>query len=331
MANASDTAIMIINQVLSNSNTLIEDARTFSSNAINDLDDLRSNIPEALGSSSFPNLIQYDPSQFNPTQDLRGDFDAKYQEMLDKLTPMAKKEFNEIMAKLFPSDAVWNELGNYLNDSIKNGNIGIPEHIENQIWQRLRDRENIQYKTALNTAHNDISSRGFSIPPGFIEGASVSLLNNVNKNLSSQNRDVAIRIAELKIEWAKFAIQNIIDMRKVALQNALEFMNNIYKSASTAQAKASGYVSSYQSFYSSINAYVNAISSINELRVRMDATNKDYNINRAKVQADVEVGISKIKAENIVEVVKSMGVLAASASSGVNALGSVTDNVNTTI
>lgn len=324
---ASVIAENIINQVLRNSDTLISDTRDYASSAMFGLEDLRNNIP-SVGSSFISSLIEYDPSKFVPTQDLRGEYENKYSEMFDKLTPLAKKEFDDMMARLFPSDNIWNDLGTFLYDSVNNGSIGLPEHIENQIWQRLRDRENIQLKTSIDNAYNEIGSRGFSIPPGFVAGATVSLTNNANKNLSAQNRDIAIRIAELKIDWIKYSIQNIIEMRKIALQNALEFMNNIYKSASSAQQKSSGYVNSHQALYSSLNAYVNSVSSINDIRYKIDNTNKDYAIRRAQVQSNIELGISKIKADGAVELVKSMGVLAGSVSSGINALANVAEFVN---
>ncbi len=314
------TVNSIIEKVRNDSDTLISDARSYADSAVNA-------ASTSLGFYGYPTInpkiVDYDPSQFTPIQDLRVDFNNKYEEIFNKLTPLAKKEFNEIMAKLFPSDEVWNELGNYLNDSIKNGDIGLPEHIENQIWQRLRDRENIQLKTALDTAYNDASSRGFSIPPGFIAGASVSLQNNVNKNLSAQNRDIAIRIAELKIEWAKFAIQNIIDMKKVALQNALEFMNNIYKSVQSAQGVASGNVSSYQSFYNSMSAYVAAISNINELNLRIDTVKADSFAKMASINSNLSIEENRTRVNTALELARSMGVLAGSVTSGINTLAQV--------
>jgi len=318
---AESTALEIISIVKENSQTAINAAIDYAGQA-------STASSMVLGSWNTPVIEEYeflniDPTQFNPIQDLRGDYESKYNEMFDKLYPLAKKEFTDFMATAFPSEQCWSKLSTFLCDAIDNGRIGLPEHIENSIWQRANDREMIKIQGLTANIYSEAAQRGFSMPPAWTLGTIAMANNEAGKNLSALNRDIAIEVAKLRIEFVKFSIEKIISMRQMALQSAVEFMHNIYKSADAGNTKAQGYTNSYQSFYNSMNAYYNSVNSVNELKFKIKATNAENKLKNHELWYNATLENNKVRVSGLVELAKSMGTLAASSSSGLNALGSV--------
>ncbi len=86
------------------------------------------------------------------------------------------------------------------------GGTGLTPAVETAIWERARAREDQIGLKAIREVADEFASRGFTLPPGMLQGAILSVLDENNKKISSLSRDVAIKQAELEQHNREFAL-----------------------------------------------------------------------------------------------------------------------------
>jgi len=263
------------------------------------------------------------PQNFSTITDLRPEFENKYGNLLSKLEALIPNEFNNLLSKLFPKEQYFNEVLDFLYESVKNGSIGLPETVERQLWDRARERVVFEERRSISELSQNVSANGFSMPTGAMLYREMGILNESSKNISALNRDIAIEVAKLRIEWMKFATQSIIDARYKAIDAVLQYLNRVLQSYEIPLNYANSYVGSYRSFYDSLNTYYSAVSNINNLKLRkaeimdsieqrgVEERNQRF-FNHDKVEIDVLMDTSRQYASQ-----------AASALSSVQAVGAI--------
>ncbi len=121
------------------------------------------------------------------------------------------------------SDA-FDEAMTWLTNTITNGGTGIPAAVENQIWQRHRDKIQASSLQAQNSAYADFSARGFSLPAGVLTARLDGIRNEGILKLAEASRDIAIKQAEIEIDNIKFAVKEALDARLKALAVATDYL-----------------------------------------------------------------------------------------------------------
>lgn len=133
--------------------------------------------------------------------------------------------FTEFFVTYYPlSSDAFDEAMAWLVNTITNGGTGIPAEIENQIWQRHRDKIQTSSLQAQNSAYADFSARGFSLPPGALTARLDGIRNEGILKLAEVSRDVAIKQVEIEIDNIKFAVKEAIDARLKALAAAADYV-----------------------------------------------------------------------------------------------------------
>lgn len=94
-----------------------------------------------------------------------------------------------------------------LMSDLLNGGYGIEPLDEQALWERARERESVAANAAVLQATTMAAARGFALPPGAliaqIEGAQQAALEKI----SSVNRDIALKRADLYVQNRQFTIQ----------------------------------------------------------------------------------------------------------------------------
>lgn len=131
----------------------------------------------------------------------------------DLLIPTFTFSFNE---QAYQSDLL-DALKAELIDNLLNGGYGINDADEQALWERAREREMLAAETTIQQATSNAASRGFAIPPGaliaMIEGAQQAALEKI----SSVNREIALKRADMYVENRKFTIQQVRETEQMLI------------------------------------------------------------------------------------------------------------------
>ena len=114
------------------------------------------------------------------------------------------------------SDAMLTAVTSALLERIQGG-TGLEVSIENQIWDRSRQREDITSTQAKQDLLNKEAQTGFSRPTGSTQAALDSLIQNNQNQANTLSRDIAIKQAELEQSNMQQTITSIISLEQILI------------------------------------------------------------------------------------------------------------------
>ena len=153
-------------------------------------------------------------------------------EHIPELTLVEPTPYNYEPAKRYGSQLLDN-LKALLNARI-HGGTGLAPSVEQQIWDRSRDRE-----TALALAREQEILRqsealGFSLPPGVMVGQASDARREYLDKLSGLSRDISIKQAELEQENYKISVDAALRLEQALIDEHYKFEMLIFEAAKTA-------------------------------------------------------------------------------------------------
>lgn len=115
------------------------------------------------------------------------------------------------------------------------GGTGIPVDIENQIWDRARNRERVSEDRSREDLLFSDAQSGFSRPTGSSQAALDSLAQETQNKISDFSREVAIKQAELEQTNLQSTISSIISLEQLLIGHANDIENRALDTAKFAQ------------------------------------------------------------------------------------------------
>jgi len=151
-----------------------------------------------------------------------------YEAQRDFLVQLMTDKLTEFFTIYYPLNTDgYDEGTDWLINTITNGGTGINPAVENQIWQRGRDRVIAEGARADSQTLIQFSQRGYSLPSGvMVKQLQANRFEQLAK-LQEQSRDVAIKQAEIEIENLRFAVNLAIDARLRALAAAADYIRAV--------------------------------------------------------------------------------------------------------
>lgn len=151
-----------------------------------------------------------------------------FESQRDQIIARLSSELEGFFAKYYPLAAdAFDEATNWLVNSITSGGTGISAAVEDQIWQRGRDRVIADGMRAESQTLNEFASRGFSLPSGVL---AARLQENRFAQLGKTqelSRDAAIKQADMTVENLRFAVNLAIESRMKAMQAAADYIRSL--------------------------------------------------------------------------------------------------------
>lgn len=211
---------------------IITNALELSQENVSNADDAAQDAMQAASGFSFfnqsypnwsPDAVE--PNVYIPTTAEETDPFWRYETEKTNLTQWLADLFTNFFVTYYPlaSDA-FDEAMAWTVNTITNGGTGIPAAVEDQIWQRSRDRIQRSSTQAQNSAYADFAARGFSLPPGALAAQLDGLRAEGIMKLSEASRDTAIKQIEVEIDNIKFAVKLAIDTRLKAIEVAADYI-----------------------------------------------------------------------------------------------------------
>lgn len=204
-----------------------------------------------------------------------------------------------------------------LLSDMENGGYGIEPADELQLWERARAREIILAQQTADEAVRFHASRGFRLPPGELSVVIQRGQQDLQDKLSSINRDIALKRADLYVDNRRFTIQQakelentLINYHNSVMERALnaskavlEFAISVFNAqVAKFNARVSAYQTEAQVFETRVRAALaqveiyRAILDGRRIEVEIDKTKVD--VYRAEIDAvDAVVGIYRTRME----------------------------------
>lgn len=186
------------------------------------------------------------------------DSTLSYEANLDKLVALLSGQLASFFNTYYPlaSDA-FDEATGWLVNTITNGGTGINVTIEDQVWQRDRDRIVADTRRVKNQISTGYAAKGYFIPSGSMLKKMEQAEYEGSGKLGIASTSVAAKQLEIEIETIKFAIGKAIDSRTMAMNAAADYIRAIASSPDAAARVAglntdsqSKMVSAYSNWYS---------------------------------------------------------------------------------
>lgn len=163
-----------------------------------------------------------------------------YESQRDQLVQLLSDELANFFITYYPLAAdAFDEATNWLVNTITVGGTGIAPAVEDQIWQRGRDRVITDGLRVENQTLDGFASRGFSLPPGALAASLQAVRFEQLLKTQEFSRDVAIRQADIEIENLRFAVEKAIDSRMRAMAAASDYIRALMTGPDTAARVAS--------------------------------------------------------------------------------------------
>lgn len=111
------------------------------------------------------------------------------------------------------------------------GGSGIPAAVEQAMWDRAAERENLEVKRAVSEAGLEFSRRGFFLPSGLLAARVDNIRNEALLKKNSLHRELTIQIAQWQVENVRFAVEQGIAAENVFVNLFDNATNRILEAA----------------------------------------------------------------------------------------------------
>jgi len=118
------------------------------------------------------------------------------------------------------------------------GGTGIAPAVEQQMWDRSRDRETQIALAREQEVLRGAEALGFPLPSGVLAGQLADARREYHDKLSGLNRDIAIQQAELEQQNARDAIQSALQLESTLLDDCYKLEMLAFEAAKTAADNA---------------------------------------------------------------------------------------------
>ncbi len=168
------------------------------------------------------------------------------------------------------------------------GGTGLPPHIEDALFNRVRERDGIEGKRQLQEAVDNWAARDFSMPPGMLVKQRDVVLEQNRLKAGEANRDILLQAGEWEIKNIQFAVQQGIALEQLT-QNLHENMAKRLFDAARFQAESQINVFNAQiGLFNAQNASFQTLAQV--YRTRLDAALSQLTAYKTAVEGQVAIG-----------------------------------------
>lgn len=229
-------------------------------------------------------------------------FAADYAAKLADAQASITGQMTSFFQTYFPMTLVDTELTlaqNWVINVLSNGGAMNPS-IENQYWQRDRDRIARETSVKIDEATSLWASRGFALPPGAAIGAVALLQRTGLEQLAQSSREVAIKKYETEVALQQKAIELAIDLRLKAMTSMVDFIKTIvFAPRESAQQFAAISEAATKAANDTLTSYFSATTQANinliEAQARVSIATTSNQVEVAKLGVDSAVKISDLQ------------------------------------
>jgi hypothetical protein len=96
--------------------------------------------------------------------------------------------------------------------AVEEGGTGLGEAVEIALWDRARNRTELENERLYAETEEYFAARGYEIPPGMLSGRLLEVTKEINRNNQQLNHEISIEQARLAKEHSQFIISSAIQL-----------------------------------------------------------------------------------------------------------------------
>lgn len=251
----------------------------------------------------------------------------RYEYELERLIKLLSDELANFFAAYYPlANDAFDEATAWMVDTITNGGTGIPASIEAQIWQRARDRvlrEETQIKDSITLQY---AARGQSL----VQGSQAKKIEQARferfQKTGEQSTNIAIKQVEIEIENIKFAVENAIKSRDMAMRSAVDYVRAVATSPGTAAQVSEMNGDAQAKMMAATADFYRARLSRDELVLKSDLAQIGYNVDLWGKIRDTSTDADRVKVGALGQAAEAYGKAAQAALTSLNSIASTATN-----
>jgi len=190
------------------------------------------------------------------------------------------------------------------------GGTGLSPDVEQQLWDRARDRETQTALAREQEVLRGAEALGFPLPAGALAGQLADARREYHDKLSSLSRDIAIKQAELEQQNVKDAIQSALQLENQLIDENYKFEMLVFESSKAAADNAiavhNASVENFRALLDGYRAYAGAydtlvkaeMSKVEVFKALLHAEQTKADINRSLVErykAEIEGAMASVE------------------------------------
>ena len=201
----------------------------------------------------------------------------------------------------------------WICDTLTNGGTGMNRNVEDQIWQRDRNRLNAEYRRAERESIAMWAARGYPLPPGAAAYQVLELRKAVAEKTTQASRDVAIKQAEIEIENVRFAVENATKLYSTLMGTAADYLKALAVGPTSAMQVVPSVTDSQSKLIGAANEYYRSRISVEELRLKASMPSAEWDQQARIRNADMVMEEIKSRVAAATASAQSLGTQAAAA------------------
>lgn len=241
---------------------------------------------------TLPAMLPLQP-QAAPSLNLHEDWLAKLDD-IPELTLVPPTPINYSPGAVYSSQLL-DALKANLNGRI-HGGTGLAPEVEQQLWDRARDRETAAALAAEEDVRRQAEALGFPMPSGVMAAQLAQARRNYFDKVSGLSRDIAAKQAELEQQNVQQAIQSAMQLESALIDDAYKREQLVFEAAKALADNAvaihnaaieqyKGLLTGYQAYAAAYDTLVKAeLSKVEVFKAQISAEEAKVNINRAMVE-----------------------------------------------
>lgn len=247
-----------------------------------------------------------------------------YETQRDELIAILSGQLGDFFTTYYPlvNDA-YDVATAWLVNTITNGGTGIPAYVEDQIWQRGRDRLITEGRRMEDQSVAGIAARGFSMPPGVLNKTIKELRVAQHAAMGEMSTSVAVEQAKIEIDNIKFAVGKAIDARLTAMGAAADYIRALAIAPETATRLADVDPSAQARMISATSDLYRARLSRDQLVMNTEIAKMGTYQSDQKLFHDVGLGKKREAVNAVVSAANVFGKTSQAALSSLNSVASL--------
>ena len=207
------------------------------------------------------------------------DFDDEQTVLVNSLVA----QFSSFRSTYFPSEGgVYSTAEGWLQDAMTDPSVGMPAAVASQIWDDDRSRILSDAARATADALGTFAGRRYPLPPGAAAAAVLEIQQKAQGEIAASSRKVAVD----SVEQMKFAVQQAIALRQVAMSAALDYVKTLAFGTGDAAKVVDGAYGAQANLISSAASFFNARTQAKDLEFKGAQMNAQFEQEASKANLD---------------------------------------------
>jgi hypothetical protein len=250
---------------------------------------------------------------------------------IDAIGPKLSNLFASYLTSFYPAFVTEDTGISDLVSILTNKGYSMPVAAEDAIFQRGRSRIMADGDRAEGETLGEWASRGFILPPGALLMQQQMIRQNTQDKVAQATSDIVIKQAEMAVEFYKFAIQQTIQYREKAFDNAVQYLQ-VFASSILKGFGADAYAAILEArnrmYGTSLDLY-KAMSANRETKARLVQGDTAVNLESWKTNQATYSELTRARSSAAIGAANAVGHVAAAAMAGINAAATISSTSST--